>query len=101
MRPDILDMMDLDMPPSDASEPVAALWWLAKGEWKTGPEWERAHSICQGAEGEKAHDWVHALAHWIEGDGPNSDYWYRRAGEARVHETPQREASHILNHLNS
>ena len=31
MRPDILDMMDLDMPPSDASEPVAALWWLAKG----------------------------------------------------------------------
>ncbi len=101
MQTDILEMMDLDMPPSGASEPVAALWWLAKGGWKTGPEWERAHNICQRAEGEKAYDWVHALAHRIEGDQPNSDYWYRRAGEARVHDDPSREARHILGHLKS
>ena len=26
---------------------------------------------------------MHALAHWIEGDRDNSDYWYRRAGSRR------------------
>jgi hypothetical protein len=27
---------------------------------------------------------VHALAHWIEGDAANADYWYRRVGGERA-----------------
>lgn len=46
-----------------------------------GPEWEKAHGICQTAEGTFDYDLVHALAHWIEGDLSNRDYWYRRVGE--------------------
>ncbi len=72
-----------DAPPEGLNPPVEALWWLAKGAFQTGPEWERAHQISQSREGDKAHDWVHALAHWIEGDDWNSQYWYRRAGEER------------------
>lgn len=45
-----------------------------------GPQWDRAHGICQLAEGDFAHDLVHALCHWIEGDTGNRDYWYRRVG---------------------
>ncbi len=49
-----------------------------------GPEWEKAHELCQMQEGDLAHDRVHALAHWIEGDESNASYWYRRTGpEAR------------------
>ena len=98
---DIFTELDRDTPPPGLSDPVAALWWLARGGWATGPEWEQAHELCQKAEGEKAHDWVHALAHWIEGDRGNSDYWYRRAGEARVHEDVADEARHILARLQS
>ncbi len=43
-----------------------------------GPEWEKAHAICQMAEGTYEYDLVHALAHWIEGDEGNRDYWYAR-----------------------
>lgn len=70
-------------PPGDPSAPLRALWWLRKGGLRVGPEWERAHEICQAAEGDPDHDRVHALAHWIEGDAGNSDYWYRRAGARR------------------
>jgi len=34
--------------------------------------------LCQLDEGDRAHDLVHALCHWIEGDIANRDYWYRR-----------------------
>ena len=50
-----------------------------------GEEWEKAHSICQTAEGTFEYDIVHALCHWIEGDIANRDYWYRRvAGQKRA-----------------
>ena len=42
-----------------------------------------AHATCQGGEGERGCDLVHALAHWIEGDLGNADYWYRRVGDRR------------------
>ncbi|MDE2385718.1 MAG: hypothetical protein KGO53_13970 [Alphaproteobacteria bacterium] len=58
--------------------PQQALWWLQKGGLKLGPEWTKAHQLCQQDEGERAHDLVHALCHWIEGDAANRDYWYRR-----------------------
>jgi hypothetical protein len=67
-------------PPSTLSPPAQALWWLKKGKFKLSPEWEKAHAICQTAEGTRAFDLVHALSHWIEGDTANRDYWYRQIG---------------------
>lgn len=74
-----------DHPPTELSVPLQALWWLKQGGLKMGVEWTRAHELCQQQEGEPAHDLVHALAHWIEGDIANRDYWYRRAGGGRAH----------------
>jgi hypothetical protein len=69
-----------DAPPDGLSPPLEALWWLRKGGLAVGADWERAHEICQAGEGSPDYDAVHALAHWIEGDRANADYWYRRAG---------------------
>ena len=54
-----------------------AMAHLRAGGLAMGPDWERAHEICQGHEGTRDHDLVHALCHWIEGDISNRDYWYR------------------------
>ncbi len=73
----------LPQPPEGFSNVLKALWWLKKGNLKTGAEWEQAHLLCQEGEGQLAFDLIHALAHQIEGDGGNADYWYSRAGEPR------------------
>ena len=86
-------------PPADMERPLQALWWLRKGGLETGPDWERAHQICQASEGVKEFDWIHALAHWIEGDASNADYWYRRAGEVRGGADPAAEWDHIAARL--
>ncbi len=83
MKDQILSSLDKATPPAELSDVGQALWWLKKGDMKLGAEWETAHEICQSAEGTKAYDWVHALAHWIEGDMGNTAYWYRRIGEDR------------------
>ena len=57
------------------SAPLAALWWVAKGDWT------RAHEIVQDEAGVDA-AWVHAYLHRVEGDLGNAGYWYRRAGKA-------------------
>lgn len=64
--------------PADLSPPQEALWWLKQGGFVLGPEWQRAHGLCQLDEGARDYDLVHALCHWIEGDLGNRDYWYRR-----------------------
>jgi hypothetical protein len=69
--------------PTDLSPPQQALWWLKQGGLRPGPDWERAHELCQQAEGDRDHDLVHALVHWIEGDAGNRDYWYRRVAPWR------------------
>ncbi|EFI50310.1 hypothetical protein [Afipia sp. 1NLS2] len=61
-------------PPANLSQPLTALWWVAKGNW------EQAHSLAQQtptADGA----WVHAHIHRIEGDLDNAGYWYGRAGK--------------------
>ncbi|POF34454.1 hypothetical protein [Roseibium marinum] len=68
-------------PPADLSPPRQALWWLKKGGLTLGPQWERAHEICQSREGDMPHDWVHGLCHLIENDPGNAAYWFRRAGK--------------------
>lgn len=70
--------------PVGLSAPLQALWWLKKGDLAIGPEWRTAHELCQQDEGDYAHDLVHALAHWIEGDMSNAGYWYRQVGETRA-----------------
>ena len=70
--------------PTDLSPPLQALWWLKKGGLVLGPEWEKAHAICQQDEGNPLYDIVHALAHWIEGDEANARYWYQRVGGTRA-----------------
>lgn len=71
-------------PPAGLARPLAALWWLNKGGLAMGDAWQEAHALCQIEEGEPAHDAVHALAHWIEGDEANAAYWYRRCGRKRA-----------------
>ncbi|HEU0059477.1 MAG TPA: hypothetical protein VFR19_06340 [Hyphomicrobiaceae bacterium] len=45
-------------------------------------DWEAAHGIVQQDEADQTSCWIHAVLHKIEGDGENSRYWYRRAGQA-------------------
>jgi hypothetical protein len=80
MTPEELRDMEGETPPAGLAPPFAALWWLHKGGMKVGPEWSNAHEIAQKGEGDRSHDLVHGLVHWIEGDHGNRDYWYRRAG---------------------
>lgn len=63
-----------ERPPVSLSRPLRALWHAARGEW------DAAQGLAQQAEGDPAHDWVHAHLHRIEGDLGNAGYWYRRAG---------------------
>lgn len=60
-------------PPPDPPLALLALWHAARGDWDT------AHGIVQGHEGEADCDWVHAHLHRVEGDAANAGYWYRRA----------------------
>lgn len=59
-------------PRAGISPPLAALWWMAKGDW------QRAHNLVDDLDGADA-AWVHAHLHRIEGDPANAHYWYRRA----------------------
>lgn len=68
--------LDGDGPPPGSSPALAGLWHQGQGDW------DRAHALAQeggGADGA----WVHAHVHRVEGDLPNADYWYRRAGRSR------------------
>jgi len=60
-------------PPKDIGPALEALWRAARGEW------DAAHGVVQGHEGEADCDWVHAHLHRQEGDLDNARYWYRRA----------------------
>ena len=62
-------------PPAGLTPALAALWWDFKGDWDRAHE--RAHERDDAA---GAH--VHAYLHRKEGDQPNANYWYRRAGTA-------------------
>ena len=68
MADDIFSTADFRDVPKDMSKPLQALWWVRKGEFRVGPEWEEAHAIVQAMEGTFEFDWVHALLHWIEAD---------------------------------
>ena len=65
-------LQEVSSPPG-LSDPLAALWWDAKGDWA------RAHSLVDILETPEAMA-VHAYLHRKEGEQWNADYWYRRAG---------------------
>jgi hypothetical protein len=62
-------------PPTTFHLALQALWWDAKGDWKT------AHECAQADEGDPSCDWVHAYLHRKEGDASNAGYWYGQAGK--------------------
>lgn len=64
-----------DRPDPPDAPLLRALWLGLRGEW------ESAHEIVQADDGADA-AWVHAWLHRAEGDAPNANYWYRRAGKA-------------------
>lgn len=95
MSTEFLEQTDQDQPPEGLSPALTALWWLAKGDYAMGPEWEHAHAFGQANEGHPTHDIVHAVAHLIEGDIPNADYWYRRAGDTAESRDHRAEVARI------
>jgi len=64
-----------DLPPTELSVPLQALWWDAKGDWS------RAHGLVDELETPDGMA-VHAYLHRKEGEQWNADYWYRLAGRA-------------------
>ncbi len=99
MADDIFSTAEYRDVPKDMAKPLQALWWIRKGEFRVGPEWEEAHRIVQAMEGTQEFDWVHALLHWIEADMGNADYWYRRAGRKRATASVSAEWEHIAREL--
>ncbi len=62
--------------PPDVSVYLKSLWYDAKGNWK------QAHELIQEVPGKNS-AWIHAYLHRKEGDTPNADYWYGKAGRKR------------------
>jgi hypothetical protein len=96
---DIFSTEDWSEVPKNMSKPLQALWFIRKGKFQVGPEWEQAHAIVQAQEGVFEFDWVHALLHWIEADMGNADYWYRRSGRKRATASVSAEWQHIAAEL--
>ena len=46
-----------------------------------GGDWQAAHQIAQDHQGDELADWIHAVAHRMEGDVGNARYWYARCGQ--------------------
>jgi hypothetical protein len=72
---DFRESLQRDGPPRALDHALTALWWDAKGDWRT------AHESAQQGESPRA-AWVHAYLHRKEGDRSNADYWYQRAGRS-------------------
>jgi len=100
MHPALLDTSP-ELPPETIAPPLQALWWLRKASFQLGTAWDKAHGICQTAEGTANYDWVHALAHLIEGDTFNANYWYRRAGRQQTSSSIEEEWQHIATTLSA
>jgi hypothetical protein len=64
--------IDSNKPPENYSEPLKALWYDGKGDWKM------AHQYAQKDEGNLIYDRIHAYLHRKEGDIFNAKWWYNR-----------------------
>jgi hypothetical protein len=70
---EFLESIEQDALPDGLPDPVAALWWYAKGDWA------KAHGLVDELESKDGMA-VHAYLHRKEGSLANADYWYARAG---------------------
>jgi hypothetical protein len=76
-------------PPVGLGPALEALWHDARGDF------DRAHELAQGGDG----DWAHAYLHRKEGDAGNAAYWYRRAGKSVCRSTLEAEWAAITEAL--
>ena len=79
-------------PPVGLVPALAALWWAGKNDW------HKAHEIVMDDEGRDC-AWVHAYLHRVEGDLPNSRYWYDEAGRHAASSSLQTEWDDIVSAL--
>jgi len=77
-----------DVPPSELSLALTALWWDAKGDWA------KAHQSAQEDESREG-SWVHAYLHRKEGDQSNAEYWYQHAEKPTARNSLQMEWNEI------
>jgi hypothetical protein len=62
----------------------------------SGGDWQGAHIIAQDHEGHEIANWIHAVAHRMEGDLDNARYWYQRCNrELREKTSVQAELREI------
>jgi hypothetical protein len=78
--------------PSGISVHLQALWYDAKDNWN------KAHELIQVVP-DKSASWIHAYFHRKEGDIPNADYWYYKAGRERPSVTLNQEWEEIVMNL--
>jgi hypothetical protein len=78
--------------PPDVSDGLLALWYDARGDWKT------AHRIAQDIN-TPAGAWIHAYLHRKEGDLGNAAYWYQRASQPVATDTLNSEWATIAEEL--
>ena len=78
--------------PTGISLALQAMWQDAKGDW------DAAHRLAQQDESQTG-DWVHAYLHRKEGDLPNADHWYSRAGKPRSQKSLEAEWEEIAQAL--
>ncbi|RXZ42586.1 hypothetical protein [Crenobacter cavernae] len=86
------DSLMADAPPEGLSEPLAALWLVARDRWSDAHETVRELTRPDYA-------WVHAYLHHVEGVIWNADYWYRTAGRKRPSCSLQEEWEQIAREL--
>ena len=89
---EFVESVKLDSPPVGLSDPEAALWWDAKGDWK------QAHGLVDELESKDGMA-VHAYLHRKEGDLDNAGYWYRRARQPIADQSLSQEWEAIVSAL--
>lgn len=68
---------------------LCALWQDAKGKWIEAHHLAQEVDTADGA-------WVHAYLHRKEGDAPNAQYWYNRAGKKSPNNSLEEEWEEIV-----
>ena len=86
------EYLKLEKVPSHFSEPLAGLWYDAKGNWQKAHEAVQDDSSSESA-------WVHAYLHRKEGDLSNAKYWYRRASKKVCNEPLGQEWEELVRSL--
>ncbi|MBC6993792.1 hypothetical protein QWY85_11660 [Neolewinella lacunae] len=92
LRNEFQQSLEGDAPPVDCGPEIIALWLISKRHW------QEAHDLIDATPGRDA-AWIHALLHRMEGDKPNADYWYARAGRSRPDQTIGQELEALLEYF--